>query len=161
MRKAILLLILIVFWGASCETTKDMSHIDFDGIPTVVYQMKKDYSALVPVILDDSKTKVVSYPSPKDMFHPNGELRAQQQLSDDFYLDQIGLTINSAFISYTIEHYSHIIMPPSPDSLFKLIVDSDPFKKMYNLGNRKQYLEEGKVESIVSSGDYKHYKKLK
>lgn len=161
MRKTILFLILIVFWGASCETTKDMSHIDFDGTPTVIYQMKKDYSKLVPVILSDDKTKVISYPSPKDMFHPNGELRVQQELSDGFYLDQIGLTINSAFISYAIEDYSRMIMPPSTDSLFKLVIDADPFKKMYNLGNRKQYLEEGKVESIVSSGDYKYFKKLK
>lgn len=161
MKKSVLFLMLIVFWAASCESTKDMSHIDFEGIPTVIYQMKKDYSALVPIILNEEKTKVVSYPAPKDMFHPNGELRVQQKLSNDFYLDQIGLTINSAFISYTIEDYSRMMIPPSTDSLFKLVIADDPFKKMYNLGNRKQYLEEAKVDEIVSSGDYKHYKRLK
>lgn len=145
----------------SCKPTVDLSKVDFSDPPTVIYKMKADYSKQVPVILNEEKTKMVSYPAPKDMFYPNGELRYPLVLGNDFYLDEIGIGVNTAFISLDIDQYAHMLQAPSPDSLFKLIVDKDPFDKMYNLGNRKQYEDKEVVKELFSSGKFRAYKKLK
>lgn len=147
----------------ACKSTADvdLSKVDFAEPPTIIYQMKQDYTKLVPVQLNEEKTAVIAYPAPKDLFNQEGKLRFPLPLDHDFYLDEIGVGLNTAFISLSIEDYSHMLMPPAIDSLFKLIVDKDPFTKMYNLGNRKQYLDKELVKELVSSGKYKGYKKLK
>ena len=33
-----------------------------------VYKTKGDYSHLVPVLMDDSRTQILSYPHPRDLF---------------------------------------------------------------------------------------------
>jgi len=162
-------LIISIFLGlalivSSCKSTSDIdySKVDYKGAPTVIYQMKADYSNLVPVGLNTEKTKIISYPAPKDLFNMKGELRFPLPLEKGFYLDEIGVGVNSAFISITIEEYAHMLQTLPSDSLFKLIVDKDPFKKMYNLGNRKQYIDNNDlVKEIVKSGKFKKYRSLK
>lgn len=160
MRKLIYLA-LVFMMALSCKPTVDLSKVDFSDPPTVIYKMKSDYSKLVPVILNEEKTKVASYLAPKDLFNPEGELRFPIALGDDFYLDEIGVGVHTAYLSLNIDQYAHMLQAPSADSLFQLIVDKDPFEKMYNLGNRKQYEDKELVKEIFSSGKFKAYKKLK
>ena len=164
MRKGLSILILIILGFIGCKSTSeiDYSKIDYQGAPTIIYQMKADYSVLVPITLNAEKTEIVAYPGPKDLFNQEGELRFPLPLENGFYLDEIGIGINSAFISLTIDQYAHMMQLPSTDSLFKLILDKDPFKKMYDLGNRKHYIgKNDSVQEIVRSGIYKNYKRLK
>ena len=163
MRNRLSILTLIIFGLIGCKSTSniDYSKIDYDGPPTIIYQTKADYSALVPITLNAEKTKIVAYPGPKDLFNQEGELRFPLALDEGFYLDEIGIGINSAFISLTINQYAHLMQLPSADSLFKLIVDKDPFKKMYDLGNRKHYIgKNDSIREIVKRGKYKKYKDL-
>lgn len=145
----------------SCAPAVDISQVDFDNPPTIIYKVADEYLNLVPVVLNEDKTKIVAYPAPENMYDPNGELRLPIPLEKGFFLDQIGVGLNTAYTSLTITEYSKMPSPPSLDSLFMLIVDDDPFKKMYNLGNRKQYLQVEVVKELVSSGKYKSYKRLK
>ncbi len=164
MRSGISILLAIMLLIVGCKSTSDIdySKIDYDKPSTVIYQMKADYSALVPVVLNTEKTKVVAYPGPKDLFNKEGELRFPLPLDKEFYLDEIGVGLNTAYISLTIDVYSHMLQAPTKDSLFKLIVEKDPFIQMYNLGNRKQYIDnQDLIKEIVTSRKYKNYKKLK
>lgn len=163
MKSNIIVSILFILIIISCKTTSDIdySKVDYDGIPTVIYKMKADYSNLVPVVLNEAKTEVIAYPGPKDLFNREGELRLPLPLDRGFYMDEIGIGLNTAYISLTIDEYAHMIQAPLRDSLFKLIVDNDPFTKMYDLGHRKQYLDKNVVKEIVSKRKYKKYKKLK
>lgn len=145
----------------SCAPLVDLSQVEFDGPPTVIYKVSDGFVNLVPVVLNKEKTKVVAYPAPKDMYNPKGELRFPTPLGKGYYLDQIGVGLNTAYISLTIEEYAQMETPPTLDSLYQLIIDKDPFKRMYNLGNRKQYLDEDVVKEIVSSGKFKSYERLK
>lgn len=145
----------------SCTPTVDLSQVDFDGPPTVIYKVSDEYVNLVPVILNEEKTKIVSYAAPGDMYNSEGELRFPTPLSKGYYLDQIGVGLNTAYTSLTIDEYAEMETPPKLDSLYQLIISKDPFKRMYNLGNRKQYLDEEVVKEIVSSGKYKSYNRLK
>lgn len=147
-----------------CKSTSDMNdtQVDYTGPPTMVYKMKKDYSNLVPVVLNEEKTEILVYPAPKDLYNQKRELRFPLPLDKGFYLDEIGIGLNTAYISLTIDEYAHLLEAPSRDSLFTLIVDHDPFKRMYNLGNRKKYFGNDElVKEIVASGKYKKYKRLK
>jgi len=152
---------LVMIILLSCAPSVDLGQVDFDGPPTVIYKVSDEFVNLVPVVLNDEKTKVVAYPAPKDMYNPKGELRFPTPLGKGYYLDQIGVGLNSAYISLTIEDYAQMETTPTLDSLYQIIIDKDPFKRMYNLGNRKQYLDEEVVKELVSSGKYKAYKRLK
>jgi len=153
--------ILGLVFLVSCTPTVDISQVDFGGPPTIIYKVTEEYLNLVPVILNEDKTKIIGYPAPKDMYNPKGELRFPSPLGKGYYLDNIGVGLNSAYTSLTIEEYAAMETPPKLDELYQLIVSKDPFKRMYNLGNRKQYSEEDVVKEIVSSGKYKSYKQLK
>jgi len=148
----------------SCVSTRDIdySNVDYSGPPTMIYKLKNDYTKLVPVRLNEEKTKIVSYPAPKDLFNKEGELRFPVPLAKGYFLDEIGVAENTAYISISIDEYAHLIHAPTADSLFQLIVDKDPFKRMYNLGNRKQYINHHElVKEIVESGKYRKFKSLK
>jgi hypothetical protein len=82
-------------------------------------------------------------------------------LGKGYYLDHIGVGLSTAYISLNIEEYAAMDTPPKLDELYQLIVSKDPFKRMYNLGNRKQYRDIEVVKEIVSSRKYKSYERLK
>lgn len=154
-----LVLAMLVF--LACTPTADLSQVDFDGPPTVIYKTSEEYVNLVPVVLSEDQSKVIAYPAPKDMYDVKGELRFPIALDKGYYLDMIGVGLNTAYISLTIEEYAQMETPPKLDSLYQLIISKDPFKRMYNLGNRKQYQDVNLVKDLVSSGAYRSYKKLK
>lgn len=156
-----MLFLVMTMVFTACETTTDLSHVDFSGPPTIIYKMKNDYSKLVPVVLNEDKTAIISYPAPKDLLDHQGHLRYPTQQERGYYLDELGVGVNTAYISISMDKYCHMIAVPSLDSLFSLVIDDDPFMKMYNLGNRKQYLDTQRVAELISSGKYKHYEKLK
>lgn len=159
--KCCLSLILGLVLFVSCTQTVDISQVDFNGPPTVIYKVSDEYVNLVPVVLNEDKTRVIAYPAPKDMYNTKGELRFPNALGKGYYLDQIGVGLHTAYISLTIEEYANMEKPPTLDSLYQLVIEKDPFKRMYNLGNRKQYPDEEVVKELVSSGKYKSYKRLK
>ena len=144
-----LLLIILVAW--SCGTQKKVDNmnskkkiIDIDysaGPTTYVYKTKADYNNLVPVILSDDKTKISSFPHPKDVFY-NGKLALPVQLENGYLLDNRGISSNVAFLNITYEEYSKLDSTPPVDSLFNMIADNNPLIELYNCGNRYQYKDE-------------------
>lgn len=134
------------------------SRVDRPGPHAIVYKTKADYSKYVAVNLSDDKSKIASYPAPQDVY-TNGKLALPTQLPHCFWLDNRGIGPNSCFIKITYEEYAKLAQAPSPDELYKLIIDKDPFKDMYDLGLRGKLTDE-QISEIVKKHKLKEYKKL-
>ena len=52
-------------------------------------------------------------------------------LKKGYYLDNRGISPNTAFIALTYEEYAQLKTAPSIEQLMKLIVNRNPIKKMY------------------------------
>ena len=124
----------------------------------VVYKTKADYSHYVSVTLSDDKSRIVSYPAPQDVFTA-GKLAVPTALPHGFWLDNRGIGPNSCFIKITYEEYSKMPQAPSPDELYKLIIDKAPFTEMYDLGPRSKFTD-AEIHTIVKKHKLKEYKKL-
>jgi hypothetical protein len=103
------------------------------GPPALVYKTRADYAKLVPVILNDAKTVIVSYPHPRDLKNSQGYL-LPVQLKKGYLLDKKGIGKNVAFLNMTFEEYSKLSEPPSMEQLEKLILDKDPLTELCDCG---------------------------
>ena len=140
--------IMIVLLAWSCKTQQKVDNmaskneivkIDYSSGPTTyIYKTNGDYLNLVPISLSDDKTKILSYPHPKDIYY-KGVLAVPTQLEGGYLLDNRGISKNVAFINMTYEDYSELKKAPAVDELFNIIVDANPIKELYNCGNRYQY----------------------
>ncbi len=135
--KQIALLILTVMMF-SCNTSKISQKPVAALAPVIIYKTKADYSHLVPVTLNETGDKVVSYPAPSDLYS-NGILAIPVQLDKGYLLDIRGVHPHTAFTSYTYENYSQLESAPSVQDLLNSIVDPDPFEELYDCGNRSQF----------------------
>ncbi|MEN8226456.1 MAG: hypothetical protein ABFS05_13960, partial [Bacteroidota bacterium] len=74
------------------------------GPDAIIYKTKADYNALVPVIMNEEKTEIVSFPAPGDLKY-KGKPAVPGLLAKGFLLDNRGITANVAFLSITYEDY--------------------------------------------------------
>lgn len=100
-----------------------------------IYKTTKDYSHNVPVIMDSSRTRIVSYPAPSDL-SDGGKLRLPAPLDNGYWLDNRGITPDVAFLSYTYEEYSRLQQAPSMEELLGSIVDKHPLVTIVSIGKR-------------------------
>jgi len=131
------------------------------GPKAIIYQAKKDYSKLVPVMLSEDKKSIESYPDIKDVFY-DGKLAYPTELKNGYFLDNRGIGKNVAFLSLTYDEYSKLPKTPNSDELRQLIVDKDPIKTMYNCGLRSSFgniAEE--LNSKIISNDFSTFVKIK
>jgi len=122
----------------SCNTSKLSQETAGALAPVLVYKTKADYSHLVPVTLNETGDKLVSFPAPSDLY-VNGILAIPVQLDMGYLLDMRGVQPNTAFTSYTYEAYSKLESAPSVQDLISSIIDKDPFEELYDCGSTSQY----------------------
>ena len=79
------------------ETKTDFVLVFASGPPVLVYKTKANYNNLVPVILSDGKTEIVSYPHPKDLIK-GSRFPLPFILNDGYLLDNRGIGKNVAFL---------------------------------------------------------------
>jgi hypothetical protein len=109
------------------------------GPKALVYKTRVNYNNLVPVIMSDDKSEIVSYPHPTDI--KNGEkFQTPTLLHNGFLLDNRGIGLNVAFLKLTYEEYSKLKNPPPLKDLYKLISDKDPLLEMYDCGYKNSDL---------------------
>jgi hypothetical protein len=121
----IVYLLLVLFFYISCENGSVTDAL------LIVYKTNDDYSSNIYVTLNTSKTKVTSFPGVDDVDAKGIPLK----LTNGYYLGtgrngENG--IRSAVTSQTINTYTSYI---GADSLFKLVIDSDPFLEYYQTTN--------------------------
>ncbi len=108
------------------------------GPPTLLYKTTKDYSNLVPVLLSDDKSTIISYPHPSDI-KVGDKYSVPTPLSKGYLLDNRGIGKNVAFLKYTYEEYGKLDSAPEPSELYKAIIDKEPLIEMCHCGNRNTY----------------------
>jgi hypothetical protein len=127
------------------------------GPPVLVYKTKANYQNLVPVLLSDDKSQIISYPHP-------GDLKVENQFSypgilrNGYLLDNRGINSNVAFLKLTYEEYSGRKEAPDLLELFQQIIDKDPLAELCDCGNKaafsdiekqlNQLIEEGRLRTV-------------
>ena len=76
--------------------------ISVSSPPVYIYKTREDYSHLVPVIMNDARTTIVSYPHPRDL-RIGDKLCLPTLLEKGYWLDNRGIGRNVVFLSYTYE----------------------------------------------------------
>lgn len=158
----LILVIMVASFFISCGTANKLEKDpNFEaGPPTMIYKTKADYNKLVPVILSDDKSEIVSYPHPTDIYY-KGELAYPTKLDDGYLLDNRGITENVAFLNISYQDYKNLQKLPSADSLFSMIIDSDPLIVLYYCGNKNHWDDvEKRANEIINKKKLKKYKKL-
>lgn len=146
MNKFITILITLTLF--SCANQKSIKKQAMSNEPFIIYKTKADYAQNVPVILNDEKTAIVSYPAPSDLMYGE-EMRTPTKLFDGYLLDNRGISANVAFTSFTYSEYVLLENPPSIKVLFDSIIDENPISEMYNC-----------KKHIAIKDDFKKTKKL-
>ncbi|MCK5824123.1 MAG: hypothetical protein KAG96_01820 [Ichthyobacteriaceae bacterium] len=142
----LLIALLIVF--TSCNLNKQLSTMANNQAPLVIYKTKADYSNNVPVVMDSSKTKIISYPSMRDVLY-NGKVVSPISLKENYLLDNLGVNTNSVYTSYTLKEYSELSVVPTLDVLMKSIIDDDPFLEMFSCGKRNNFTNVKDVNVLI------------
>ncbi len=128
-------LVLFMIGMGACHSTRPVpSSTGSPRPPALVYKTKADYSDKVPVILNEAKTVIVSYPDPRDLKNADGFLKPVV-LKNGYLLDLKGINQQVAFLSMSYENYSALEKAPSMDELEKMIIDRDPLVELCNCGN--------------------------
>jgi hypothetical protein len=139
----------------------DPGEVSYVGEQAIVYKTKKDFSKNVPVKMNEDKTKIVAYPSPKDLFYKD-KLAYPTQLKNGYLLDNRGVSKNSVFIDMTYDDYSKLDQAPLLSDILKLVIDKDPFLEMYSLGTRARFKDEVKeINEIIERGALKKFRRIK
>ena len=143
------------------RTELKFDDISYAGEQAIIYKTKKDYSQYVPVTLKSDKSKIVSYPSPKDVYY-RGKLAKPLKLRDGFWLDNRGINPNSAFLAITYEDYANLPQAPLLADMMAGIEDKDPVTEIYSLGTRARYKDEiMEINEIIERNALKKFKKIK
>lgn len=166
MRLITYILITVVALGAiaACkakQTAQAVAEVSYTGEQTIIYKTRTNYSRYVPVTMNADKTEIVAYPAPSDVYR-NGKLAYPTPLADGYLLDNRGIGLNSVFLKVTYEEYSKLAQAPSLKEMMDLIVDKDPFLRIYNLGTRSRFKDEvTEINGIISKNELERYKRLK
>lgn len=118
----------------------------------IVYKTTKDYNNLVPVIMNNARTAIVSYPHPTDVKRGSG-YTTPTPLKNGYLLDNRGINRNVAFLNYTYEAYSKLTAAPTIEELLSRIVDKYPLVEMYECGRKTDYNNvEPELNAVIEKG---------
>ncbi len=131
------------------------------GPPVLIYKTRANYYYQVPVVLNDEKTSIVSYPGVTDIYY-NGDFAYPTSLEKDYWLDNRGIGKNVAFLKYTYQEYAALGKTPDAKELYNNILDKEPLTELYDAGTRYQYKDLlPELNALILKGDFSTFKKLK
>jgi hypothetical protein len=157
---------LILFFVFSCANSKrtqveEMTKKPDCGLPLVnesifepqketrkiiVYKSKKDYSTFVPIHLAEDKKNIIGYPAKEDLKSlDNSNALA---VENGYYIDLVGVNLNTVFTSYTLESYQKI-NNLTLEEFKNHIIELNPFEEMYICDSRYSYKE---IEQFIKKG---------
>lgn len=170
--KTVASVLMFMFLTVSCSNKVAMERVNSEemsftpkytpGPPALVYKTRGDYFKLVPILLSDDKSKIVSYPDPGDI--KIGEAYPlPTRLHGGYLLDNRGIGINVAFLKMTYDEYSKLERAPAINELKSLIIDNDPLTVLCDCGNKTAYSDIAVQLNALINGNtlQSHCKKLK
>lgn len=140
------------FRPASSVFVPEKKTVFAPGPQALVYKTVNDYSLHVPVLMNEDKTEIVSFPAPGDLSY-RGKPAVPVSLTDGYWLDNRGIGIYVAFLEYTYEEYSQLPETPSREDLMKRIIDQNPLCELWSCGLRSQYRDEiTELNELIRAG---------
>lgn len=134
------------------EPTVSTTAVIDNAMPRIIiYKTKADYSNLVPITMDDSKSKIVSFPDPRDV----SAKKRPTHLANGYLLDNFGIGKNVVYTDYTYETYMALEKVPSLDELKQHIVEYNPLTEYYRSEkdiNRSKDLTVGALNNMITGG---------
>ncbi|MFZ4581674.1 MAG: hypothetical protein ACOYM7_03395 [Paludibacter sp.] len=124
----------------------------------IIYKTTADFSQNVPVIMNSSRTEIVSYPAPTDIFY-NGILAQPTLLKNDYLLDNRGITENVVFLKYTYNQYSQFKTAPSIAEMMQNILEKYPLMEFINCGTRTNQANETTYYNAIIDSNFEGCKK--
>jgi hypothetical protein len=91
--------------------------------PVVIYKTRKDYRDYVTVQLSEDGSSVKAYPAPTDVL-----AQKPLELAGGYLLKRM---LGNVYLSLTIEDYASSPDSYSPEELFDLVMDKDPYLEIY------------------------------
>ena len=108
----------------------------------IIYKTTANFSNLVPIAMDDSKTQIVSYPDPADV-----KANKRPTLLDNGYLlDNFGIGKNVVYTDFTYEQYIALETAPDFETLKQHIYELNPLVEYYVSGS--EYPRTGEARTI-------------
>jgi len=122
MKNILLILLIGLYFCATNYSCK--KRYDENKLVVQVYKFKgnNDYSQYVPVELSSDKERITSA--------PGTITRLPVKLYADYYMNG-SMGINSGYLSCTIDEHNSYEIQPGIDSLYKLLIETDPFFEYY------------------------------
>lgn len=163
MRYIYALLVLVIF--AACGARKQNKSIIKDTTISnqlsalVIYKTKKNYSNLVPVTLSSDKKRIVGFPHPVDLKN-DSSCNYPTLLFNGYWIDNIGITVNTGYINISLEDYSNLNAPPSVNEMMSKLVDESPFLEIWNCGYGNE-LNISELNRIILTENFEdHFKRI-
>lgn len=140
---------VIIFTLTSCKTKDKMMTIEVSDklednnilratAPVIIYKTIRDFSDYVPVIMNEDKTAILSYPDRMDIFSVSSQNKPIA-LSKGYLLDNRGINENAAYLKLTYEAYNNLENTPNLDELIGMILEKNPLVELYYCGNLSDY----------------------
>ncbi|MCB9227410.1 MAG: hypothetical protein H6578_09620 [Chitinophagales bacterium] len=150
---SILITLIGIFSFLSCNKNlknadKNFSPLFTPGPRAYVYKTNADYSNKVPVILSEDKKTIISYPHPNDVKTGNSFL-TPTKLLQDYYLDNKGIQINTAFLDISFEEYSSYTEVPPLSYLESKILDKNPFTELCDCGLKSNIKNTETIDLLI------------
>ena len=136
----------------AAEVKTEFEPVFASGPPVIVYKTKDNYNNLVPVILSEDKSEIVSYPHPSDI-SVGGNFTVPLNLNNGYLLDRRGIGKNTAFLKLSYEEYSKLDSLPALKELYNLIIDKDPFTELCNCGIKTAFTDQTKQLNELIDGN--------
>lgn len=147
---------------AACHTAKEepkaaaakpaVKGASMPAPPALVYRTREDMNDLVPVILSDDGTRIVSYPHPTDLRGATGYTKPTA-LHRGYLLDNRGINAHVAFLGISYAAYAALQEPPPMEKLMGMIKYKDPLLELCDCGSRKKYDDpEKQLNTLIDSG---------
>ena len=156
--------ILLMLVGCSTEKKIVSNNSNFNlGITQIsssspqliIYKTRGNYNNLIPVLLSDDKSQIISYPHPKDI-KIGDEFQFPTMLNKEYLIDNRGITRNIAFLKITYDEYSKLENVPSLEYLYSMIVDKNPLVEYYNCGLSSDYKDKIQLlNKMIDDGELK------
>ncbi len=151
--------IVVALMFSMCSSNKQIMQSSNMQAPLIIYKTTKDYSNHIPIVLNESRDRIVSYPSMTDIYF-NGVFAKPTRLASGFLLDNFGISANSVYTSFTFEEYAKLEKVPSLQELMESIIDFDPFSDMYYCGKRNDFRTTQDINNVIRNA-FENCKKYK
>ena len=155
-----LIIIFSIFLYFSCKEQQSISNVDKQIntqkkslkvlAPVIIYKTNGDFYKNVPIIMNDNKTDIISYPDIKDVYY-KGQLAYPTKLANGYLLDNRGISKNVVFLKYTYEEYSNLKETPDKETLLKNIIEKNPLTELYSCDRISKTDIEG-MNNLINKG---------